>query len=74
MFQAAAKGIGRLAFMLATMAFLASVSIFLIGAFLMTWPIMRRSPREQRLMATAELAAAAIGAVRTFAPSQEVRE
>lgn len=64
------KTIAKFALFLATMAFLVSVSLFLMCSFCLTWPIMRKSPREQRIRATAETAAAAVSMIQIFAAQQ----
>lgn len=66
MIRALFRTTANLAFLAATMAFLVSVSLFLSGAFLATWPILRHSPRDRRLRAIAELAAAAMAAATAF--------
>lgn len=66
MIRAFFKGLGSLAFLAATAAFLTAVSLFLLGSFLATWPILRKSPRERRIKATADLAAATIAAIGAF--------
>lgn len=65
------KGLGKLAFAAATAAFLTAVSLFLLGAFLMTWPIMRKSPRSKRIKASSDLAAAAITALGAFTGKED---
>ena len=66
------KGLGRLALFTATAAFLTTVSLFLLGAYLLTWPILRKSPREQRIRATAELAASVVTAIAVFGDRPDV--
>lgn len=65
------SALGRFALLLATAAFLTAVSLFLVGAFLSTWPILRKSPRDARIRATADLASAAVTAIAAFRPPEE---
>lgn len=62
------KGAGKLALWAATMAFLISVSLLLIGSFILTWPIMRKSPRDQKIKAMTDVAAVALEAMQVFGP------
>lgn len=57
---------GRFALFLAVMAFLTAVSLFVGGAFLATWPIMRVSPRNRRLQSLVGLAVALMSVVRAY--------
>ena len=59
--------LGQLALSLAAMTFIAAASLFVVGAFLTTWPIMRLSPRDRRVKATIDLATAGIGFARAVA-------
>lgn len=68
------KGLGRLAVWAATAAFLTAVSLFIVGSFLMTYPILRKSPREQRIKVTADLAVAAVAAIQAFANRDDVTQ
>lgn len=69
--KALIRGLGRFALTLATMGFLITVSMFLVASYLMTWPLLRTSPRERRLRASAELAAAVMGAVQAFTGGED---
>lgn len=57
---------GRFALFIAGMALLTFISLFVVGAYLATWPIMRVSPRSRRLTSLMELATAAMGAARAY--------
>jgi hypothetical protein len=63
------RGCGRFALTLATMGFLVTLSLFLMASYMLTWPLLRTSPRERRLRASAELASAVMGAIQAFAPT-----
>ncbi len=64
--KAMLKGLATFAFWAATLAFLTGVSLFLLGSFIATWPIMRKSPRNRRIKASMDLAAAAMTALTAF--------
>lgn len=57
---------GRFALFIAGMALLTFISLFVVGAYLATWPIMRVSPRSRRLTSLMELATAAMSAARAY--------
>lgn len=57
---------GRFALLLVTMAFLTAVSLFIIGGFLLTWPLLRLSPRDRKLKATADFATAGMTLLTVF--------
>lgn len=61
-----AKFAGKFALFIAGMAFIVFISLFVVGAYLATWPIMRVSPRSRRLTSLMELATAAMGAARAY--------
>ena len=71
MFRSAARGLGRFAGIMATAALLTSLSLFIVSAYLMTWPILRKSPREQRLAAATQLATASMSFLATLRPNDE---
>lgn len=58
MFNALFRGFGKLALLAATAAFLTAVSLLLLGSFLITWPVLRKSPRDQKIQAATNLASA----------------
>lgn len=60
MFSAMVQSVGRLVLLAATAAFLTAVSLLIFSSFLMTWPLLRKSPRERKLIAAAELASAGL--------------
>jgi hypothetical protein len=66
MIKAFSLNLGKLTLLLATTAFLTAVSLFLLGSYLMTWPILRKSPRNQRIEATINLAQAGMALLTTF--------
>lgn len=66
MIRALFKGAGRIALWLATMAFLSAVGLFVVGSFLLMWPILRMSPREKRIKATMDFASAGMTMLTAF--------
>jgi cytochrome c oxidase assembly factor CtaG len=64
------RGAGQVALWAATMAFLAGVSLLLVGSFLLTWPILRKSPRDRRIKATMDFAAAGLTLMTVFSDSK----
>lgn len=68
MFRAVTRGLARLALLACTASFLTAVSLLLIGSFLMTWPVLRKSPRDQKLAATVDMATAAMVLLSKFRP------
>lgn len=65
---------GRFTLMLASAAFLTAVGLLVLGSWLVTFPIMRLSPRERRIRATVDLAAATVATLGAFAdkPSRQL--
>lgn len=55
--------LGRLALLLATMAFLTAAGLLVLGGFLSTYPILRVSPRDRRLKLVADGVATIIPAL-----------
>ena len=70
MFRNTLAALGRMMLTVATMAFLAGVSLFIVGSYLMTWPILRLSPRNRRLQVATQLASAVLATVREFTPME----
>lgn len=52
--------LGRILLLLAGVLFVAALSIFVFGTFILTWPILRLSPRDQKLRATTNFASSAM--------------
>lgn len=59
---------GKLILLIAAMAFITGASLFVVGGYLATWPIMRASPRGRRVQAVSALALAVLALARAFAP------
>lgn len=74
MIRALFKALGSLALAAAGLAFLTAVSLLVLGSFIATWPILRLSPRERRLRASVELAAAGLTLLSTFAAGRDGSE
>jgi hypothetical protein len=60
------RGAGRIALWAATMAFLAGVSLLLAGSWLLTYPVLRKSPRERRLKASMDFVSSGIALLTAF--------
>lgn len=60
MIRPAFAALGRFILLLASLVFVAALSIFALGTFILTWPILRLSPRDQKLRATTNFASAAM--------------
>lgn len=71
MIAALFRGIGKLTLLLAATAFLTAVSLFLLGSYILTWPILRKSPRERRIAASVELATAGMAMLAAIRPDSE---
>lgn len=61
-----AKFAGSFALFIAGMALLTFISLFVVGAYLASWPIMRVSPRARRLTSVMGLATAAMTVARAY--------
>lgn len=66
-----AKFIGKIVLFLASMAIITAVSLFVVGAYLTTWPIMRLSPRNQKTQALIQVAVSLMAVARAFSPDGE---
>lgn len=66
MITALFRGAGKIALLLATMAFLAVISLFVVGSFILTWPVHRSSPRERKLKASMDFAQAGMTLLTAF--------
>lgn len=59
-------GIGKLALLLATLAVLTAAGLFILGGFLITWPVLRQNPRSARNVALVNVAAWLMALAGTF--------
>lgn len=69
-----ARGLGHILLAMATMAFMLVAVLFLFGSYLLTWPILRTSPRVRKVRAFAEFSAATMTLIRLFAPESDNQE
>lgn len=53
-----ARGLGHVAMFTVAAALITVASLFIMGAYLTTWPILRTSPRNRKVRATVDLASA----------------
>lgn len=67
MIKALARGLAGFALLAAGLAFVTAVSLLLLGSFIATWPIMRRSPRDRKVRAMVDLASSVMVALSAFA-------
>lgn len=61
-----AKFVGQCVLFLASMALLTGVSLFIVGGYLATWPILRQSPRSARMQALVGLGTAIFALVQAY--------
>jgi hypothetical protein len=61
--------IGNLFCLVAAMAFLTSVSLFILGGFILTFPVLRVSPRNRRVQAATQIISAGMALLSTFESS-----
>lgn len=64
------KAFGGLVLLVATMALITAMSLFVVGGFLATWPILRLSPRGQRKQAVVNLGVALMATYIAFQGGQ----
>lgn len=62
------KTLGGLVLLLMTMAWIVCVSLFVVGAYLTTWPILRQSPRTQRKQAIVNVLVSVFALAQVFGP------
>lgn len=65
--------LGRFLLFLCGLAFVTAVSLFVFGSFMLTWPILRLSPRDRKLRATVNFASAAMTMVTIFGEASAAR-
>ena len=70
----ALKVLGGLAITLTIMALLTATSVFVVGGYLLTWPILRQAPRTARKKAIAQVAVALFALAQTFQPEDDEQE
>lgn len=59
---------GRLILGIAGFSLMTGMMLFMVGAYLVTMPLMRLSPKERRMRAAMDMAAAVFGMIRSYAP------
>lgn len=65
------KAFGAFVLLIALMAFITGASLFVVGAFLTTWPVLRLSPRGRKKAAIAQATVAAFGVLQAFQPNTD---
>lgn len=58
--------LGKCILFLASCALVTFISLFVVGAYLTTWPIMRVSPRNARMKALMDLAVSGMALARAY--------
>ena len=61
-----ARLLGSMVLFLASCAVLTAVGLFVVGAYLSTWPVLKISPRNRRLQAMIAVAVAMVGLAREY--------
>jgi hypothetical protein len=69
MIAAGFRLVGRLALLTASAALITAVSLLVLGGFLMTFPVLRLSPRDRRIKSAVDLTVAALALAATFKPA-----
>jgi len=64
------KFLGRILVIFATMTFIAGISLFVVGSYLLTWPLLRLSPRDRKVQALVNAATAGFGLLTVVAKEQ----
>lgn len=62
----AAAALGRLCLLGVALTFIIGATLLLFGSYLLTWPVMRKSPRNKRIKASVDLASAALVWMQAF--------
>lgn len=60
MIRSAFAALGRFILFIAGLALVVAISLFVFGSFVLTWPILRLSPRDRTLRATVNFASSAM--------------
>jgi hypothetical protein len=60
------KALGGLVLLLAITAFITGASLFVVGGYLVMWPVLRLSPAGQRKAAVANLLASVMQVAQAF--------
>lgn len=63
--------VGKFMLFLATMALLTGVSLFVVGGYLATWPILRQSPKSARVQSIVGLGTAIMALVQAYNMGRE---
>jgi hypothetical protein len=65
-----AKFLGQIVLFLASMALITGLSLFLVGSYLLTWPVLRLSPEERRTKALLQAGVALMGVLQAYKPKE----
>lgn len=66
--------VGKSLLFLASMLFIAGLSLFVAGSYFATWPLMRLSPRNARVQTLMSLAVAAVAVLNAYGLGKETEE
>lgn len=64
--------LGKVLLFLASCALIAGISLFVVGAYLTTWPIMRLSPRAARTQSLVNIAVDLMALARAYGLDQKL--
>lgn len=65
---------GKCVLFLASMALITGISLFVVGSYLTTWPLLRLSPRSARTKAAMQIATGVMSLVATLKPDEDADE
>jgi len=71
MVAALARATGKLALLLVSLTVITGVSLLLFGSYILTWPVLRLSPRDRKVKSLVDLAAAAMAALAALQPENK---
>lgn len=57
------RAVGGFALITVSLGIVAVLSLFMLGSYLLTWPILRMSPRDRRIKVIIDLAQASFAAL-----------
>lgn len=69
MIASLARGLGKLTLLLVSLTVITGLSLLLFGSYLLTWPMLRLSPRDRKIRAMVDLSSAALAALAALQPA-----
>lgn len=70
MLNSLARGLGKLTLLLVSLTIITGLSLLLFGSYLLTWPVLRLSPRDRKIRVLVDLSSAAFAALSALQPPQ----